>query len=301
MTPTFTPVRQSACPVCQAADIAPVMQATDYLVSRSSFEIWQCRSCGCRFTQDTPDESSIGAFYQSESYISHSNTRKGLLSRLYQLARRFTLQGKRNLVIRLSGRRQGELLDIGCGTGDFLLAMQEAGWQVSGLEPDAGARELARTRGLAVAQPDQLFSLRAGSFDVITLWHVLEHVHRLHAYLDQIRTLLRPGGLLLIAVPNYQSHDARHYQSRWAAYDVPRHLYHFTPGSMAQLLEARGFRIESADSMPLDGFYVSLLSERYRQNAWWLPAGLWHGLISWLHGTMRPRESSAVLYRIRLA
>jgi 2-polyprenyl-3-methyl-5-hydroxy-6-metoxy-1,4-benzoquinol methylase len=167
-------------------------------------------------------------------------------------------------VTRKSGLSTGKLLDVGCGTGAFLLAMKESGWEVKGLEPDEKAKGLAQQKGLDVDDSSVLFSLPENSFDVITLWHVLEHVHELHSYMEQLRKLLRPKGVLFIAVPNYTSGDAGHYGSAWAAYDVPRHLYHFSPASMHKLLSLH--QLTAAEIMPMwfDSYYVSMLSEKYK-------------------------------------
>lgn len=262
--------------------------------------MWACDQCGLRFTQDVPDEASIGPYYQSEEYISHSNTSRGLVNNLYQRVRKITLSRKRKQVVALSKRETGSLLDVGCGTGDFAGTMQAAGWQTIGLEPDANARRMASERhGLTVQEPEHLFKLDPRQFDVITMWHVLEHVHRLHEYLDQIRQLLTPGGCLLIAVPNYQSSDAAHYGEKWAAYDVPRHLYHFSPHTMAELVGQHGFHVERHLRMPFDGFYVSLLSEKYRHGKTRLLAAAWHGWRSFMGGLAQPKRGSSVLYVIR--
>ncbi|GAB4409042.1 MAG: methyltransferase domain-containing protein [Bacteroidia bacterium] len=275
------------------------MNAQDHTVSGEQFGIWECDICSLRFTQDVPTEKEIGAYYRAESYISHTNTRKGIVSQLYQFVRRITLRQKRRLVEGIVGNQPGRLLDIGCGTGDFLGEMKRHGWQVQGLEPDAGAAEQARTRfAISVGEPDDLFSLE-GSFTVVSMWHVLEHVHRLHAYLDRIGEVLDRAGVFLVAVPNYQSFDADRYTTHWAAYDVPRHLYHFTPHAMRHLLDAHGFEVTAIRAMPFDAFYVSLLSEKYRTGRLRLLAGFWTGLRSWLQARHRADRASAVLYIVR--
>ncbi len=297
---TSNVLHREQCPVCQSTNIYPLFIAEDHTVSHESFPIWECGQCQLRFTQDIPDESHIGPYYQSEEYISHSNTSQGLINQLYQRIRKITLTRKRKQVVKLSKRDRGSLLDIGCGTGDFAGTMQEAGWKVYGLEPDAHARRMASERHrLEVSEPDSLFALEPEQFDVITMWHVLEHVHRLHAYLDQMRKLLKPGGTLLIAVPNYQSSDAAHYGEKWAAYDVPRHLYHFSPSTMAQLVGQHEFHVERHLRMPFDTFYVSLPSEKYLHVKPRLFAAAWQGWRSFLEGLAQPQRGSSILYVIR--
>lgn len=285
------------CPACGAANIHKAVCAIDHTVSGSSFEVWQCAGCSLRFTQDAPDQQEIGAYYRSEDYISHTDSRKGWINRLYLLVRRFTLQAKKNLVARETGLPKGRLLDIGAGTGAFLHTMRTAGWEVTGLEPDSGAiRRAELAYGLQLKPSEQLFGLEKNYFDVVTLWHVLEHVHELHTYLDQIKKICRPGGRIFIAVPNYTSLDAERYGAAWAAYDVPRHLYHFSPAAMDTLMKQHGLHISRIRPMWFDSFYVSLLSEKYRTGRPRLIAGCLTGLRSNLKALSRPRRASSLIY-----
>lgn len=284
------------CPVCGSEKIEYSLKASDHTVSGEAFEIWTCQHCSCRFTQAVPRAGDIGPYYAAESYISHSDTRKGLINQLYQWVRRITLYLKKALIEKTTGKKKGNILDVGCGTGAFLTTMQGAGWEVLGLEPDEGARNKAMESGVPVDRAEALFDLAGKQFDAITLWHVLEHVHELHTYLDTLARILKPGGKLFIAVPNYTASDANHYREMWAAYDVPRHLYHFTPAAMAQLLRQHGFQLESQRAMPFDGFYVSLLSEKYKYGKVRLLAGFLQGLRSWMGALRDPGKASAVLY-----
>ena len=211
------------CPVCKSSTTTQVLTCKDYTVSKENFNIWQCGKCTLRFTWPVPDERAIGHYYQSDAYISHSDTGKGLINKLYKGARNYTLKWKLQLVKIKSRLNTGRLLDIGAGTGVFINTMSEAGWNCVGLEPDAGARKVAKKNyGITLQLPETLFTLPEQSFDVITMWHVLEHVHRLHEYIEQIKNLLKPAGIALIAVPNYTSKDAQHYQQFWGgSVDVP--------------------------------------------------------------------------------
>lgn len=285
------------CPVCGSSQIAPVLKAKDYTVSGEIFEIWQCEDCKLRFTQDIPEQHSIGKYYQSTDYISHSETKKGLVNSLYHLVRKRTLHSKRRLIEKLTGQKSGQLLDIGCGTGSFIYEMKQHGWNVCGLEPDAGARKKAETvYGLSTEPIEVFFNLPEKNFDVITLWHVLEHVHELHDYLQQLRRLLKSGGILIIAVPNYTSKDATHYKAHWAAYDVPRHLYHFSPESMERLTRQHNFKLTAIQPMWFDSFYVSMLSEKYKNGKGNLPAAFLTGGFSNLNALQKRKQCSSLIY-----
>jgi SAM-dependent methyltransferase len=255
----------TTCPSCHSDQLLPALSAVDQTVSHETFSILQCGNCGLRFTQDVPDAGSIGRYYQSDNYISHSNTNKGLVNRLYHMVRRQTLSDKYRLIASATRTRQGKLLDIGAGTGAFVGYMQERGWEVTGLEPDETARRVALTdHRVELLDMDQLFSLPPDSFDAVTLWHVLEHVHDLHPYLERLKTLVRRSGRIFIAVPNYTCYDAEVYQAFWAAYDVPRHLYHFSPNAMESLLTQHGLQLQYSQPMWFDSIYISMLSEKYR-------------------------------------
>lgn len=294
-------IHHQHCPVCQGKNIAFKLKAEDYTVSHQLFEIWQCSQCNARFTQGIPSPDAIGQYYQSEDYISHTETKSGLINRMYHSVRKITLRSKQNWVKSSVGLKHGSILDVGCGTGSFLSYMKQIGWDITGLEPDAGARQVAKQLYQLDIQPiDELFTLPAASFDVITLWHVLEHVHGLHAYMEQLHRLLKPGGSLLIAVPNYTSLDAAHYGKYWAAYDVPRHLYHFSPQSMQWLLEKHHFKLHKKHPMVFDSFYVSLLSEKYKSGKSRLLSGGWNGFLSYLKGLKYVDTCSSIVYESKL-
>ncbi|WP_153796162.1 class I SAM-dependent methyltransferase [Foetidibacter luteolus] len=295
-------ITYGACCFCNSENITKVFTAKDYTVSKTEFEIWHCNNCTGRFTQHVPDQQSIGAYYQSVDYVSHSDTKKGFINRLYHLVRKYTLQSKRKLVIQASGVAKGSLLDIGAGTGAFANEMKVAGWQVTALEPDETARQNAfNNYQLNLLAPETIYRLPGSSYDVITLWHVLEHVHDLHGYFTAFQKLLKPGGILLVAVPNYSSYDAEVYQQYWAAYDVPRHLYHFSPECMRQLAAQHGFNILSYKPMWFDSFYVSMLSEQYKNGKGNLFAAFNTGLASNRRAMKDVKKCSSVIYVMRKA
>ncbi|MBY0536496.1 MAG: class I SAM-dependent methyltransferase [Chitinophagaceae bacterium] len=289
-----------SCPACAATNLSLALKAKDYTVSGEVFEIYECANCQLRFTQDVPDAAAIGPYYQSDSYISHTNTNKGLVNKLYHRVRSITLNQKAKLIEATSKKSTGTLLDIGSGTGAFAAHMKMKGWRVTGLEPDASARSIAAaTNKIQLLESGELFQLPAGSFDIITMWHVLEHVHDLDAYLAQIKKLLAPGGWLLVAVPNYTSFDAGHYGEYWAAYDVPRHLYHFSPESMKELTKRFQMIVKDIKPMWFDSFYVSLLSEKYQFKKSSLLKGGWVGLLSNYHAFKKKNTCSSQIYLIQ--
>ncbi len=285
----------SPCPSCGSESRVFCFESRDHLVSKEDFKIWECLACSLRFTYPVPGKFEIGKYYQSDEYISHTNSRKGIINKIYQLVRKKTTGDKLNLVRRETGKQAGKILDIGCGTGEFLFRMASEGWDTKGLEPDVKARELAiETHKLDVSEPSELFEQAADQFDAISMWHVLEHIHDLHPYMKQIHKIIRDDGALFVAVPNTTSHDARIYKSKWAAYDVPRHLYHFSPEAMKALLDIHGFRLKKMRRMPFDSFYVSMLSEK--MNGGNLVRGLWVGFKSWWKALSNVKHCSSIIY-----
>jgi 2-polyprenyl-3-methyl-5-hydroxy-6-metoxy-1,4-benzoquinol methylase len=251
------------CPVCDSSVFEDYLSVQDYTVSQEKFKIVNCTTCDFKFTNPRPDENAIGEYYKAESYISHTNTSKGLISKIYQEVRKFTLKGKLNLINRLSPNK-GKLLDVGCGTGMFLNVARENGWKVNGIEPDAGARGIAEATNQIKIKEEVLSSFQNETFEVITLWHVLEHVHKLNETVEWLKTRLSKDGSVIIAVPNHESKDAEIYQAQWAAYDVPRHLYHFSQKTMTALFANHGFELKETLPMKFDSFYVSMLSTKYQ-------------------------------------
>lgn len=285
------------CPSCGSFQTHLFIRAQDHTVSGEWFDIMVCEECSLKFTGNAPDEAAIAPYYQSEEYISHSDTQKGMINRLYHLVRKRTLRQKQKLVRKFSGKDTGNLLDVGCGTGAFLDTMRSAGWQVTGVEQDGLARENARQLyNIAPLPAASLKQFDSESFDVITLWHVLEHVHDLHGYLKAMVKALKSDGKIIIAVPNHHADDARHYGPAWAAWDVPRHLYHFNPQSMNTLVCRHGLKIAKTLPMWFDSFYVSLLSEKYRTGKSRLVSGLYQGMVSNMKAMSQKEQASSLIY-----
>lgn len=251
----------TSCPICDHINFVPFLVCTDYTVSQEKFQLVKCSTCNFVITTPRPNNEELGKYYQSADYISHTSKANSIIDKLYLIARSFTLKRKQRLAAKLQPKR-GKLLDVGCGTGDFLNTCNTDGWNVRGVEPGDVPREIARQKGInTVTSLDEV----EGSFNLITLWHVLEHVPDLSKTLSKLYNLLEDNGTLLIAVPNHTSLDASIYKEEWAGYDVPRHLWHFNQQNMEQLLRKNNFSLQKTLPLTLDAFYVSLLSETYRK------------------------------------
>jgi 2-polyprenyl-3-methyl-5-hydroxy-6-metoxy-1,4-benzoquinol methylase len=284
------------CPLCGSKDITFFLKARDYLLTHESFDIYRCNSCNFRFTQDVPPPDEIGKYYQSTDYISHSDTRKGLMNKLYHSGRTWMLKKKYRMVKKAAKRMK--LLDIGCGTGYFAAFMKEKGFTVSGVETDPKARAFAEKEfGIRVYSPaDFLGHKIEGPFDVITLWHVLEHLDDFNLYFERMLEQLSPGGSLVVALPNCNSLDARFYKELWAGFDVPRHLWHFTPSTLKTLAEKHGLKITKMKRLMLDPFYNSMLSEKYRGSRVFMLFGIVIGKLAYIESLFNVRKSSSVVY-----
>jgi 2-polyprenyl-3-methyl-5-hydroxy-6-metoxy-1,4-benzoquinol methylase len=282
------------CPVCKSETFNSFLDCKDYTVSKETFSIVSCKACGFKFTNPIPELTNLGNYYKSEDYISHSNTKKGLISQLYHLVRNFTLKQKLKLVANHVSR--GTVLDYGCGTGMFLNTCQNAGWEAYGMEPDSGARKIAEEMQIRVFgdKNELLLNLGLTKLNAITLWHVLEHVTDLPETLHFFKEQLSKEGVLIIAVPNHQSYDAQFYGKFWAAYDVPRHLYHFDKDSMERLLGSYGFKLIETKPMKFDSFYVSMLSEKYKTGSINYFKAFYRGFVSNLKARASLNNSSLI-------
>ncbi len=259
-------IKIAKCPICESESLVDVMKIKDHMITQEVFTVQKCSDCDFHFTNPRPSEGVIGNYYKSENYISHSSSKKGIINKLYNNVRSYTLKQKRRILENLTENRN--LLDIGSGTGHFLNECKTNGWNAVGLEPDTDARDFAKnTFQIDLSPIEQLYQLEKSSFDVITMWHVLEHVFHLQKDVEQISTLLKKEGYFIVAVPNRESWDAKYYQEFWAAYDVPRHLYHFSEKNMIQLMNQFGLKHQQTLPMKFDSFYVSMLSEKYKNGS----------------------------------
>ena len=290
----------NACPVCGGAHLKRVMTCTDFYASGEQFELYSCEDCGFTFTQGVPVEAEIGKYYETPDYISHTDTRKGAMNNIYHYVRSYMLGRKARLVAKEAHRKTGRLLDIGTGTGYFSDTMVRRGWKVEAVEKSPQAREFAKLHfDLDVKPESALKEFAPGSFDVITLWHVMEHLEHLDEVWQRLHELLTEKGVLIVAVPNCSSYDAQRYGEYWAAYDVPRHLWHFTPGTIQQLASRHGFIMAARHPMPFDAFYVSMLSEKHRGSSCSFLKGMFAGTLAWFNALGRKERSSSMIYVFR--
>lgn len=290
----------NACPLCGSTHLKRAMTCTDFYASGEQFELYTCEDCGFTFTQGVPAEAEIGRYYETPDYISHSDTKKGAINSIYHQVRKYMLGRKARLVVRESHRKKGRLLDIGTGTGYFADAMLRRGWAVEAIEKNPQARAFAAEHFQLDVKPESaLPELPPHSFDVITLWHVMEHLEHLHDTWDTLHRLLNEKGVLIVAVPNRSSYDAERYGEYWAAYDVPRHLWHFTPATIQQFASRHGFIMAARHPMPFDAFYISMLSEKYRGSSHSFLKGLYAGSLAWFSTLAGKERSSSMIYVFR--
>lgn len=290
----------NACPLCGGAHLKRAMTCTDFYASGEQFDLYTCEDCGFTFTQGVPVEAEIGRYYETPDYISHSDTKKGVMNSVYHWVRGYMLKRKARLVAHEAHRKTGRLLDIGTGTGYFADTMKRGGWQVEAIEKNAHARAFAKEHfGLEVKPDTALKEFEPDSFDVITLWHVMEHLEPLNEVWETLNSLLTEKGVLIVAVPNCSSYDARKYGAYWAAYDVPRHLWHFTPGTIQQLGSKHGFILAERHPMPFDAFYISMLTEKNMRHSCPFVRGMITGTLAWLHALVKKERSSSMIYVFR--
>ena len=268
------------------------MKVKDHMLSQEEFELVFDDALQCYRTVPVPED--LSPYYESDKYISHTDSSKGIVDWVYQKVKRFQLSQKRSRLLRLVSS-DFSLLDVGTGTGDWPVYLQERGHKVHGLETSSAARKMAMAKGIEVYSSWE--ELKNKSFQVITMWHVLEHLEDPSESLRQLSDCLEPGGVLLIAVPNFRSYDAKKFGAYWAAYDVPRHLWHFSSKTIQRLGEGAGLVWIRKWPMWFDVFYVSLLSEKYKPNSNLLHAA-WVAFRSTL-SALRTNEHSSMLYALQ--
>ncbi len=288
------------CPVCSSDHIKNQLVVTDHSVSKESFVIMACANCSFQFTNPRPTQAHIGKFYDSSAYISHTNKANSPINFLYKLVRNYSTSRKVKLMQRINKNRKGRLLDYGAGTGFFLQHMQKAGWHVYGIEPNEAANKIAMSStSLDVASSLDMLNNKNKKFDIITLWHVLEHVHDLNDVFVKLKSLLKEKGRMIIAVPNIDSFDNSLYNDKWAAYDVPRHLYHFNQESMKTFILKHGLKIKRTHPMPFDAYYISLLSEKYKNGKTNYLQSFINGYKSNSYANKHKNNYSSIVYEIK--
>lgn len=267
----------------------------DYSVSGEEFELLLDEELQLLKTHPQPAPENLGSYYESEDYISHTDGKRSLFEKLYHTVKQKALRDKIKLVAQFQPKK-GKILDIGAGTGDFLVMAAKNGWDVVGLEPNSKAKNIAESKGVNFL--GALSEMPDHSADAITMWHVLEHVPDVEAQIIELKRILKPDGLLIIAVPNFKSYDAQHYGKYWAAYDVPRHLWHFSKTSIKLLFGEQGMDLVKIFPMKFDSYYVSLLSEKYKTGKMSFVKGFITGLRSNLKAS-RSFEYSSHIYVIK--
>ncbi len=276
------------------------LTAKDHTVSKEEFDLLYNNELGMLETSPIPKAEDLAAYYKSTDYISHTDSNKSITDKLYQLVKKVTLQKKLTLINSFKTENKN-LLDVGCGTGDFLVTCKNNDWNVTGIEPNSKAQKIARDK-LQVIEESTIFinlsEAATSNFDVITLWHVLEHVPNLNSYIKNLKSLLKPNGVLIVAVPNFKSYDAIYYKQFWAAFDVPRHLWHFSKKAIQLLFSKQKMKIIKTLPMKFDSFYISLLSEKYKNGKVNYLKAFFIGLISNIKA-IRSKEYSSLIYVIK--
>ena len=270
------------------------LNCKDYSISKEEFQLLYDEDLDMLVTN--PQPKNLSTYYESDDYISHTDAKKSLVDKIYQSVKKRNIKNKLKIVQKHSNGKR--LLDFGCGTGDFLVVAQKAGWLVSGVEPNEKAKVKAAQKGLALKP--SLKDLDNEKYDVITLWHVLEHLPNLNDQITRLYNVLSENGVLIIAVPNFKSYDAVYYKNYWAAFDVPRHLWHFSKSSIKKIFSKKGMDVLKIYPMVFDAFYVSLLSEKYKTGEQRFLPAFFRGLLSNLKA-MQSKEYSSLIYVIKKA
>lgn len=249
------------CPFCESENTKRFLKLKDYFLTQEDFDIFECDNCKLLFTSPRPDASKIGSYYKSDDYLSHNEHKKGLIPWIYNRVKKINIHNKFKIACNFYNKPN--ILDFGCGVGDFLHYAQQKKCEVTGCDMSDEARIIASEKlGKTVLTPEEIFALPCPSFDIITMWHVLEHIENLRFHTEQLHRLLKENGRLVIAVPNYKSYDAQYYKDKWAAYDVPRHLNHFHKESLQNVF-AGYFELEKIHPLKWDAYYISMMSENY--------------------------------------
>lgn len=282
------------CEICGNSNFKLFIKSRDYSVSKEDFNIQECKNCRFLFTSPRPEEKNLNKYYVSDHYISHTDGNKSLFEKTYQIVKKISINKKFRFIS--SYIKKGSILDIGCGTGNLLYKFKSSGWQTKGVEPSKIARQKAiKNYNLDINDSSNLSNIKE-KFDIITMWHVLEHMPNLNDVLKNFNRLLNDNGKIIIAVPNPESYDAKHYKKYWAAYDLPIHFSHFTKNSISSLFEKHNFKLIKNKGMIFDSFYVSMLSEEFKGGSKNIIKATIIGLISNLIGKLTNKGFSSNLY-----
>jgi len=282
------------CPWCGSDKAQINLWLKDDFLTKEDFHICECLSCGLLYTMPRPPKDKIGDYYKSEEYYSHQENKKGFIPKIYEAVKKVNLKHK--IKIATNGLEAGKLLDIGCGVGDFIHVAEAKGWNCQGVEPSEEAKEIARKRIKAnIINSEAMETIPDATFDVVTMWHVLEHVDDLRWQVEQLQRLIKPNGRIVIAVPNYNSYDGQYYKEHWAAYDVPRHLNHFNKKTIVKIFKTKGLELVKTDKLAWDAYYISYMSEQYKIHMFPLIKGTYRGFVS-NSKARRSGEWSSMIY-----
>ena len=282
------------------SNLEPYLKCKDYTVSGENYELMFNKDYEMLVTIPVPE--NLSSYYKSEDYISHTDSKKTVIDKIYQTVKNITLKRKLRLINECLlhqnsiSRPEKNILDIGAGTGDFLKVCKVNLWNVYGKEPDIEARNIAAKKGVLLHKDVSHFTDK--KFEIITLWHVLEHVENLEEYISTLEKLLTKNGTLIIAVPNYKSYDANYYSKFWAAFDVPRHLWHFSETSISKLFAPVNLKVEKTLPMKFDAYYVSLLSEKYKCGSMKPISALYRGFVSNIKA-IKSKQYSSLIYVLK--
>lgn len=291
-------VNLNLCPVCKNSEFESYLTVKDHFLSKEDFNIAHCKKCGFKFTNPRPENDNLVNYYISDDYISHGKSKSLVLENIYKIIRKYSIYKKHQLIVNHSVGNK--ILDVGCGTGEFLAYFKHKGWQTFGIEPSAYPREYGiKNFQLDVKDESGLSDFSSGNFDVITMWHVLEHVWDINDRIFQLLKILKNDGLLVFALPNSESWDCKHYNSYWAAWDVPRHLSHFSTSTFQKLMAHHNLDIIATIPMKFDSFYVSLLSEKYLGNKWFFITAFIKGFLSNHHAARNKKSYSSMIYLVK--
>jgi 2-polyprenyl-3-methyl-5-hydroxy-6-metoxy-1,4-benzoquinol methylase len=282
------------------SNLEPYLKCKDYTVSGENYELMFNKDYEMLVTIPVPE--NLSSYYKSEDYISHTDSKKTVIDKIYQTVKNITLKRKLRLINECLlhqnsiSRPEKNILDIGAGTGDFLKVCKVNLWNVFGIEPDMEARNIAAKKGVLLHKDVSHFTDK--KFEIITLWHVLEHVENLEEYISTLEKLLSKNGTLIIAVPNYKSYDAKYYSKFWAAFDVPRHLWHFSETSISKLFAPVNLTVEKTLPMRFDAYYISLLSEKYKYGSMKPISALFRGFVSNIKA-IKSKQYSSLIYVLK--
>lgn len=278
------------CPWCGSENNSKFIELKDYFLTQEDFEILECNDCKLLFTSPCPAPDKIGDYYKSEEYLSHNEEKKGIVPMIYNQVKKVNIKNKYNIAVSRQKTKDKslKLLDIGCGVGDFLNYAKGKGCEITGIEPSEDARKVAEEKlNTKILSPTELENIPDNSFDIITMWHVLEHVADLKTEIYHLQRLLKKDGRLILALPNYKSYDAEYYKDKWAAYDVPRHLNHFSQTSVKNIFKETQLQLIDIKPLKWDSHYISMLSEQYLNSK----AGFIKGIITGCKSNCKANKS----------